>query len=114
MRHYATIAESLKRELGVAPGAGKWAPFKTTWKGGDAFWITVASARDYGFRALHTYDAAGTPTAGVMQLWLVAFDPQRAAMNQDPSFAPVWLPFQDVSSSNHIGQWATKIVGGVN
>jgi hypothetical protein len=92
----------------------KWSPFKTAYAGGTLFWITVASTRDYGFRATHTHDAAGNPSSGVTQLWLVAFDPARAAAGQDPSFAPVWLPFQDVGSSNHIGQWATKIVGPVN
>jgi hypothetical protein len=92
----------------------KWSPFKTTYKGGDLFWITVATTRDYGFRATHAHDAKGNPTSGVTQLWLVAFDPARAAAGKDPSFAPVWLPFQDVQSSNHIGQWATKIVGPVN
>jgi hypothetical protein len=108
-------------ELAKANGQGrntvswpKWAPFKSTYKGGDLFYVTVASTRDYGFRALHDHDAKGNPSTGVTQLWLVAFDPAKAAAGADPSFAPIWLPFQDVESSNHIGQWATKIVGPVN
>jgi hypothetical protein len=108
-------------QLAKANGAGrntvswpKWAPFKSTYKGGDLFYVTVASTRDYGFRAIHTHDAQGNPTGGVTQLWLVAFDPAKAASGADPSFAPIWLPFQDITSSNHIGQWATKIVGPVN
>ncbi|HEY8079345.1 MAG TPA: hypothetical protein VIF62_34680, partial [Labilithrix sp.] len=110
-------------ELAKANGAGrntvswpKWSPFKTAYKGGTVYWITVASTRDYGFRATHTHDAAGNPITGggVTQLWLVAFDPALAAAGKDPGFAPVWLPFQDVASSNHIGQWTTKIVGPVN
>lgn len=92
----------------------KWAPFKSTYKGGDLFYVTVASTRDYGFRAMHDHDANGNPTSGKNQLWLVAFDPAKAAAGQDPSFAPIWLPFQYTDSSNHIGQWATKIVGPVN
>ncbi len=108
-------------ELATANGAGrntvswpKWSPFKTAYKGGTVFWITVASTRDYGFRATHTHDASGNPNGGVTQLWLVAFDPALAAAGKDPGFAPLWLPFQDVASSNHIGQWTTKIVGQVN
>jgi WD40-like Beta Propeller Repeat len=108
-------------ELTKANGQGrnsvswpKWAPFKTASKGGEVFWITIGTTRDYGFRAMHTKDAQGNATGGVTQLWLVAFDPARAASGADPSFAPIWLPFQDVLSSNHIGQWATKIVGSVN
>jgi hypothetical protein len=108
-------------ELATANGTGRntvswprWAPFKTSYKGGDLFWVTVAATRDYGFRATHTLDAQGNPATGVTQLWLVGFDPAKAAAGADPSFAPLWLPFQDVTSSNHIGQWATKIVGTVN
>lgn len=108
-------------ELARANGAGRntvswprWAPFKTSYKGGDVFWITVAATRDYGLRATHTRNAQGNPATGVTQLWLVAFDPAMAGRGADASFAPLWLPFQDVTSSNHIGQWATKIVGTVN
>jgi hypothetical protein len=91
----------------------KWSPFKSTYKGGDIFWYTVSSTRDYGFRALHNHAANGNPTDGVQQLWLVGFDPKKAAAGQDPSFAIVWLPFQDVASSNHIGQWTEAIVGEI-
>ena len=107
-------------ELATANGTGRnivswpmWAPFRGTYKGGQVLWVTVASARDYGLRALHTRDAQDNP-AGVTQLWLVGIDVAKAAAGKDPSFAPVWLPFQDVQSSNHIGQWTTKIVGQVN
>jgi len=109
-------------EMKMANGVGrnisswpKWAPFKSTYKGGDIFWYTVSSVRDYGFRALHPRDMAGNPVyaAGVQQLWLVGFDPKKAGSGQDASFAPVWLPFQDVESSNHIGQWTEAIIGPV-
>lgn len=92
----------------------QWSPFKSKYKGGEVYWYTVSSVRDYGFHAMHTHNAQGNPATGVQQLWLVGFDPQKAASGADPSFAPVWLPFQDVASSNHIGQWTTKIVGGIN
>ncbi len=90
----------------------KWSPFKGTYKGGDIYWLTISSARDYGLRVKHTQDGQGNPVGNV-QLWLVAFDPAKAAAGADPSFAPVWLPFQSVQSSNHIGQWTTKIVGPI-
>lgn len=90
----------------------KWSPFKGSYKGGDIYWLTISSARDYGLRVKHTQSAQGNPQGNV-QLWLVAFDPARAAAGLDPSFAPVWLPFQSVASSNHIGQWTTKIVGPI-
>ena len=43
------------------------------------------------------------------QLWMVAFDPARAAAGMDPSFPAFWLPFQDINSGNHIGQWSTEV-----
>lgn len=86
----------------------KWSPFKGTYKGGDIFWITFSSSREYGLR---TRDATNQPT-GVRQLWLVGFDLTRAKGGTDPSFAPLWLPFQEVTTSNHIGQWTQKVVGG--
>jgi WD40-like Beta Propeller Repeat len=86
----------------------KWSPFKGKYKAGDILWLTFSSARDYGYR---TYDTNGQPTH-FRQLWVVAFDPARAAAGKDPSFAPVWLPFQDAATSNHIGQWTEKVVPG--
>ncbi|AKV01827.1 hypothetical protein AKJ09_08490 [Labilithrix luteola] len=82
----------------------KWSPFKGSYKGGDVFWVTYSTVRDYGFR---------TPTVDgnhVRQLWLVGFDIARAKAGQDPSFAPIWLPFQETTTSNHIGQWTEKVV----
>lgn len=108
-------------DLARANGSGhldnswpKWSPFKGTYKGGDIYWFTISSVRDYGFRAT-TIDPTpvkdnGNPTH-VRQLWLVGFDMAKAKAGLDPSFAPVWLPFQDVQASNHIGQWTTKVVG---
>ena len=103
-------------DLAQANGTGKldnswpkWSPFQGQYKGGGLYWITFSTMRDYGFR---TTDAQGQPTH-VRQLWLVGFDIARAHAGQDPSFAPVWLPFQDAATSNHIGQWTEKVVGGV-
>ena len=31
---------------------------------------------------------------------------------QDPSFPAFWLPFQSLSSGNHIGQWSTQVPRG--
>jgi hypothetical protein len=40
------------------------------------------------------------------QLWMAAFRPNRAG---DPSATAFWLPFQDLASGNHIGQWAQQV-----
>jgi hypothetical protein len=102
-------------DLAKANGAGRvdnswsrWSPFNGTYAGGSILWFTFSTVRDYGLRAVA--DGAG---AHVRQLWIVGFDVAKARAGQDPSFAPVWLPFQDVASSNHIGQWTSKVVGPI-
>jgi hypothetical protein len=85
------------------PGASswpKWAPVKDDYYGGQIMWLTFSSARAYGLRL-----SAGQQT----QLWMVAFDPAKAALGQDASFPAFWLPFQDIGGGNHIAQWTTKI-----
>ena len=88
------------------PGAcqwPKWAPVKHDYASGQVMWLTFSSARAYGLRL-----AAGAKT----QLWMVAFDPAHMAAGQDPSFPAFWLPFQDLNSGNHIGQWSTEVPRG--
>jgi hypothetical protein len=72
---------------------------------GGYFWLVFTSRRDYG------NDLVGTPRLGVgagrplqnSQLWVTAIDP---SAEFDPSFAPYWLPGQDVSQSNVDAQWS--------
>ncbi len=96
---------------GVADGSATFlgdtfprsAPFKTQHRGGQLFWYTVASRRSVGLRA----------TGGVQHLWMFAVDPAKILAGQDGSYPGFYLPFQDLSTSNHIGQWTEKIVGGL-
>ncbi len=90
----------------------KWAPFefqRTEEAGSRVVWMTFSSSRNYGLRT----PPAGTSSAEAMTgtlIWMVAIDPARAAAGQDPSVAAFALPFQDVSSSNHIAQWTEEVV----
>jgi hypothetical protein len=45
------------------------------------------------------------------QIWMAGVDLERAEKepDQDPSFAPFWLPFQSPSESNHLGTWTTDV-----
>lgn len=89
-----------------APGAAswpKWAPVQHRYSGGNVMWLTFSSGRAYGLRL---------PEWQGTQLWMVAFDPARAALGQDPSFPAFWLPFQSLTSGNHIGQWSTQVPRG--
>ncbi len=84
-----------------APGGDswpKWSPVPHTYQAGPIHWLTFSSRRAYGLRG-----------GGTAQIWMVGFDPQRAAVGLDPSFAAFWLPFQDPASGNHIAQWVEHV-----
>ncbi len=76
----------------------KWSPLPHSYVRGPVYWLTFSSRRAYGLRA-----------GGTSQLWMVGFDPARAAAGLDPSFAAFWLPFQDPASGNHIAQWVEHV-----
>jgi hypothetical protein len=42
------------------------------------------------------------------QIWLAAIDLRRLSTG-DPSWAPIWLPFQDLDQSNHLPYWTEAI-----
>jgi hypothetical protein len=89
----------------------KWAPFefqRTTASGTRVMWLTFSSSRRYGLRTPPT-GTGGESSSGTL-LWMVAIDPDLAAQGQDPSFAAFALPFQDLTSSNHIAQWTEEII----
>jgi Tol biopolymer transport system component len=82
----------------------KWSPFnfqRSRELGTKLQWLTFSSSRAYGLRE--------PGTVGVW-LWMVAIDPDQIAMGQDPSYAAFCLPFQDLTTSNHIPQWTQVVV----
>jgi hypothetical protein len=85
----------------------KWTPTVQQHRGHPLFWITFSSRRPYGLRlntATPTTDAPGTA-----QIWMAAVDPTQIAAGKDPSFPAFWLPFQDITSGNHIAQWVLTV-----
>ncbi|CAN5878720.1 hypothetical protein BH11MYX3_BH11MYX3_26440 [soil metagenome] len=83
----------------------KWNPFvfardKT---GGRLAWVTFASTRKYGLR--------NPPGSGTL-IWMAAVDLDAPA-GIDPSYPAFALPFQDITTSNHIAQWTTQVVGPI-
>lgn len=91
-------------QLAIASTGGdswpKWTPDVQIYKSGALLWFTFSSRRAYGLRL------SGGSTS---QIWMAAFDPNKAKMGQDPSTTAFWLPFQDLGSGNHIAQWVTKV-----
>ncbi len=89
----------------------KWAPFefqRTEDPSTRLLWMTFSSTRNYGLRK----PAGGTSaeSASGSLIWMVAIDPDKAAAGQDPSVAAFALPFQDITSSNHIAQWTEEVI----
>lgn len=93
----------------------KFSPFAQCPDGSDAcaageriFFLTFSSKRDYGF--LLKNSQSERPSS---QLWLsaVALGRLNAAGEAalDPSLPPVWIPYQDVRTHNHLGYW-TEVV----
>lgn len=83
----------------------KWNPFvfRRDRDGGRLAWITFSSTRRYGLRS---------PPGNGTLLWMAAVDLDTPA-GTDPSFAAFALPFQDITTSNHIAQWTTEVVGPI-
>jgi WD40 repeat protein len=82
---------------------GRWAPFEQSLGANHEklYWVTVSSKRDFGVRLVN----AQRP-----QIWMTPFFPDRAAMSADPSAVAFRLPFQDITSNNHIAQWTERVV----
>jgi hypothetical protein len=69
----------------------RWGPLPDD----EVLWLAFSSKRAYG-----TTTAGGLP-----QIWVTAFDPERAGRGEDPSWPAFWLPGQDSAQSNHIPVW---------
>jgi hypothetical protein len=98
-------------ELGRASGGRgttaswpKFTPFSQL--GGQLLFVAFSSKAEYGFLKRD---------ARIPQLWMAAIDLRRLTgptPDPDPSWAPVWLPFQEVDQNNHLPFW-TETLGCV-
>ncbi len=91
--------------LGLTNSWARWAPFEQVLNPGDElsenfFWLTFSSKREFGVRL-----APGSP-----QLWMAPFFPGRADAGSNPSGPAFRLPFQEITTNNHIAQWTTEVV----
>lgn len=79
----------------------KWAPGIYTYDGNrKAMFFTFSSGRAFGLRLYEEQR---------VQLWMSAFDPDRAAAGQDASTPSYWFPYQK-KGGNHIAQWVTSVL----
>ena len=86
----------------------KWAPFVETL---DEFrqvvWLTFSSTRQYGLRSPPPPANTSETPKGTL-IWMVGM--VLGPGGTDPSFTAFALPFQDITTSNHIAQWTKKFV----
>jgi len=72
-------------------------------------WLTFSSTRQYGLRSPPPSTAPDEAVAGTL-IWMVGISP--SVDGSDPSYAAFCLPFQDVTTSNHLAQWAKYFIQG--
>jgi hypothetical protein len=94
---------------GLTNSWGRWAPFAQTVGANNEpiFWVTVSSKRDFGVRRVNSVDAEVAKTP---QIWMAPFFTARAEARQDPTTPAFRLPFQNLTSNNHIAQWTERVV----
>jgi len=67
--------------------------------------VTFSSKIDYGFALVNT----GPSGVHRAQLWMAAIDLRAVAPGGDPSLPPFWLPFQDITETNHLPFWTAQV-----
>jgi hypothetical protein len=84
----------------------KWAPFiENLDELHKVVWLTFSSTRQYGLRSPPAPASTDETTKGTL-IWMVGMI--LGPGGSDPSYTAFALPFQDITTSNHIAQW-TKI-----
>jgi hypothetical protein len=88
----------------------KWAPFTENLdEMNKVLWLTFASTRQYGLRTPPKPADTDETTKGTL-IWMVGINLNPGTT--DPSFTAFCLPFQDITTSNHIAQWAKYFIMG--
>jgi hypothetical protein len=83
----------------------KFSPLAHAFQGKPIFWLTFSSRRDYGLRL---QQSGKTQDMQITQIWMVAVSPEKATAG-DGGYPAFWLPFQDMTTGNHIAQWTEKV-----
>jgi Bacterial Ig-like domain (group 2) len=113
------VAMARANAPGVADGATtaltnsypRWAPFiQKLDEMHKLIWLTFSSTRQYGLRSPPPSTGDRTETTTGTLIWMVGVSP--GGDGADPSYAAFCLPFQDLTTSNHIAQWAKYFIMG--
>jgi hypothetical protein len=88
----------------------KWAPFvEHLDEMNTVYWLTFSSTRQYGLRTPPAPADMDETNKGTL-IWMVGISP--GIGGGDPSFSAFCLPFQDITTSNHIAQWTKFFIQG--
>jgi len=114
------VASGKTYELGAATQGSdstatwpKFTPF--TQSNGQLLFVSFSTKIDYGFvlKQAGLKDGqipAGTPSGWKHpQIWMSAVDLSKLPTGQDPSSAPIWLPYQETNQDNHIPYWSEGV-----
>jgi hypothetical protein len=85
-------------------------PFSISHRGKTLNFFTVSSQRRAGLRKVFLNASVVGDHASQALLWMFALEPASIAAAQDPSYPGFFLPFQDLTTSNHMAQWTERIV----
>jgi hypothetical protein len=86
----------------------KWAPFiEQLDEMHQVLWLTFSSTRQYGLRSPPAPANTSETPKGTL-IWMVGM--VLGPGGSDPSFTAFCLPFQDITTSNHIAQWTQTFV----
>ena len=86
------------------------APFASKQNGHKLFWFTASSQRRAGVRRYYpNASVVGDPSTQTL-LWMFALDADNVLAGKDGSYPGFFLPFQDMTTSNHMATWTQKYV----
>lgn len=93
---------------------GRFAPFEFVLADSELgsqrlMWVSFSTTRAYGLR--NTPGGNAESGGRGTYLWMTGVRPEAVMAGTDPSFAAFALPFQDLTTSNHIAAWTTMSVG---
>jgi hypothetical protein len=86
------------------------APFEGKQDGHKLYWFTVASQRRPGVRAYTAKTSVVGDEPTQVLLWMFALDADQVLAGKDGSYPGFFLPFQDLTTSNHMAAWTQKYV----
>ncbi len=120
----ATFLRLVKAQGGpyVCPGPSCWeltrgtryAPADATTALGHSTWpkftpFAQGAAKNLVFISFTSRLPYGFDTQGNSQLWMFALDLSKTAPGDDPSYAPIWLPYQDTTDLSLNPYWAESL-----